>query len=233
MNLQSITALKLVQALAGEARTLTLEPGSELAVRVLTAPGAGGMGTITLAGAHLQARLPAGVHPGDELRLVVVRAADGELVARVKRPESADPGDVQHLTGQLALSGDGELLRAAVALAQGGPLWLPEGRAAELALDPDAGDGAGGEAGGGEAAFVLHCPRLGAIEVRLRMAAGGVTAGVVTAAGAAGERAEAALDELVEGLSRATGRPAAAAVRLRPPEQAAPRPPAGRIDARA
>jgi hypothetical protein len=232
MSIQAITVQQLARALGGAARTLTLGPGSELAARVLEAPNPAGMGAISLAGVRLPARLPAEVQPGQELRLVVVRAAGGELVARVKHETGADPARLQELAGQLALSGDGDLLRAAVGLAQGGPLWLPEGRAAELALDPDQAGAGRDEAGAGEAAFVLHCPRLGAIEVRLRVAPGAVTAGVVTPPGA-GALAESSLDELVDGLRRATGRPAAASVRVRPDEQPPPRPPAGRVDARA
>src|SRR5262252_7649042 len=137
MSIQAITVQQLARALGGAARTLTLGPGSELAARVLEAPNPSGVGTISLAGVKLPARLPAEVQPGQELRLVVVRAAGGELVPRVKHEAGADPARAQELAGQLALSGDGDLLRAAVGLAQGGPLWLPDGRAAQLAVDPD------------------------------------------------------------------------------------------------
>jgi hypothetical protein len=85
----------------------------------------------------------------------------------------------------------------------------------------------------GVAAFCLHSPSLGAIEVRMTMAGGSVRAGVVTSPGTATELADAALPQLIEGLSRATGRPASAAVSERPATVPPPLPPAGRIDVQA
>jgi hypothetical protein len=98
-------------------------------------------------------------------------------------------------------------------------------------VDPDAeGADAAGNQSTGEAAFVLHSPSLGAIEVRLRMAQGAITAGVVTPPGAATTVANAASAELVEALANATGRPASAAVLARPADVPPPPPPTGRID---
>ncbi|HYW28729.1 MAG TPA: flagellar hook-length control protein FliK, partial [Gaiellales bacterium] len=89
---------------------------------------------------------------------------------------------------------------------------------------------AGGPASSGVAAFVLHSPALGAIEVRITLAPGGVRAGVITAPGEAAEAAGRALQQLQDRLAAATGRPAAVAVSPRPPGVPAPRPPEGRID---
>ena len=62
MNLQAVSLKAVAGALGGDgARTLAFEPGAELVARVVDAPAAGGRGTISLAGALLQARLPAGV----------------------------------------------------------------------------------------------------------------------------------------------------------------------------
>ncbi len=81
-------------------------------------------------------------------------------------------------------------MRAALALAGGAPLWLPDGRAAEVAVDADdGGDGRDG-AEAARASFVLHCPHAGAIEVHLSMDRGGIRAGVVTPGGATAERAD-------------------------------------------
>ncbi len=231
MQLGGITAQRLVAALGAEARTLVLEPGSELSARVVAGPNAGGTGVISLAGLRLEARMPATLQAGDEVRLVVVRAGEGELVAKIARPEDAAAGARADLAGRLAVSGDGDMLRGALALAEGGPLWLPEGRAAEVAVDADGGEGPG-SAGGARASFVLHCPRAGAIEVHLSMDAGSVRAGVVAPPALAGA-ADASLAELVSALGAAAGRPATAAVRTRPEAQPPPRPPAGRIDERA
>jgi hypothetical protein len=107
----------------------------------------------------------------------------------------------------LALRGDGELLRAALGPA-GGPLWLRDG----------------------EAAFTLHSPHLGAVEVRIRLDAGGVRAAVTTPPGPVTERAAATLPDLVAGLERATGRTGIASVRARRGSQAGPTPPEGADD---
>lgn len=232
MQLGAVTAQRLVAALGGEARLLAAEPGSQLAARVLEAPNPAGNGMIALAGMRLAARLPAGVQAGDVLRLTVVRATESELVARIATDRATSP-QLADAAGPLALAGDGDAMRAALALAGGAPLWLPDGRAAEVAVDADdGGDGRDG-AEAARASFVLHCPHAGAIEVNLSMDRGGIRAGVVTPGGATAERATAATADLISALAEATGRPASADVRARPPAEPPPRPPAGRIDERA
>ena len=101
-----------------------------------------------------------------------------------------------------------------------------------MTVDPDAdgADGGSRQRDGGEAAFTLHCPHLGAIEVRLHVGPGGVRAGVVTPPGPASETAEAGLSGLVAALERATGRPATAAVSARAASKPAPTPPSGAFD---
>jgi hypothetical protein len=107
------------------------------------------------------------------------------------------------LAGGLALRGDGELLRAALGLA-GGRLWLPGAAAATVTVES-----------GGEAAFTLHSPNLGAVEARIRLDAAGVWAAVTTPPGPMTERAAATLPDLVAGLERATGRTGIASVQAR------------------
>ena len=68
----------------------------------------------------------------------------------------------------------------------------------------------------GEVAFVLHVPSAGAIEIRLGLIGGAVRAAVTTPAGEIGDRALIARDDLIARLTRATGRPAVADVRIRP-----------------
>jgi hypothetical protein len=229
MNIHAVTAKQLAAALGPGARTLLLEPGKSLSVRVLTAPNPAGIGLISLAGARIEARLPHGVAGGDVLRLLVTRTGNGEIGARIER-DTAPAEAIQRVAGQLALAGDGEAMKTALALADGAPLWLPESRAAEVQVDPDGAAAGDEDRGSGEAAFVLHCPRAGAIEVRLRMAEGAITASVTAPAGLAHQAAELALGELAERLQAATARPARATVRARPAEEPSPRPPAGRVD---
>jgi hypothetical protein len=231
MELGAVNLTRLTGELARTARGLALEPGAELVARVVAAPDGGGRGTIALAGAVIPARLPRGVAPGQTLRLQVVRADPAQVVVRITHEAATAAGAaaVAQAAGGLAVSGDGDLLRAALGLAGAQPLWLPDGGAASVAIEPDVPAG-GGPAAAGSAAFVLHSPTLGAIEVRIALAPGGVRAGVVTAPGEASARAEAGLAELRERLGAATGRPAAVAVTPRPPGARAPRPPQGRVD---
>jgi hypothetical protein len=91
---------------------------------------------------------------------------------------------------------------------------------------------AGGPAwlSGGEAALTLHCPRHGAVEVRIRLDAGGVRAAVTTPPGPMSKRAAATLPDLVAGLERATGRPGIATVQARRGSRPGPTPPEGACD---
>jgi hypothetical protein len=235
MNLGAINLTKLSGRPAQVARTLALAPGSPLVARVLAAPPQGGRGTIALAGTTVQARLPKGLQAGQTLKLEVVRVEQDQLTVRI-RPAgatvSADPAALAQAAGGLAVAGDGELLRAALALAGQQPLWLPDGGAASVQVQPD--DAAAGRRGdAGVAAFVLHSPSLGPIEVRIALSPGGVQAGVVTSPGHATELAEAELPALADRLAAATGGPAAVAVSQRPATTPAPAPPAGRVDVQA
>lgn len=231
MQTTTIT-LRTLNAAPAEAAGPRLDPGAALVARVVSAPPAGGRGLVALAGMVLEARLPAGLAAGQTLHLRVTRADARELVVKIQ-PQPGDEHDERsaaRLAGELAVRGDGELLRAALGLT-GGPLWLPGGAAATVTVEPDEENEDGGpKGGGGEAAFTLHCPHLGAVEVRLRMGAGGVRAGVVTPPGRLTERAEATLPELVTALQRATGLPAAASVAARPDSEPSPTPPAGAFD---
>jgi Flagellar hook-length control protein FliK len=233
MNLEQITLKGAAADPASGARPLALTLGKELVARILTAPEGGGRGLISLAGIVLEARVPAGLEAGRALRLQVTRAEPEEVVVKIVADASGhlDPAAAGRVAGELALRGDPDLLRAALPLADG-TLWLPGGAAATVTVDPDGeGPGAGAEpASGGKAAFTLHCPQLGAIEVRLHVGPGGVRAGVVTPPGQTSELAQSGLPELVAALERATGRPATAAVSARAVSTAGPTPPSGAVD---
>ena len=233
MQLGAVSLARLSGELPQLARGLPLEPGSELVARVI-ATGAAGRGTITLAGAVVSARLPHGVQAGQTLHLKVVRIEPGELTVRIRAEAGADDADAHALAqaaGGLAVSGDGELLRAALAMSERQPMWLPDGGAA--AVDVDGGPESGQDGATGVAAFVLHSPTLGPIEVRIALARGGVRTGVVATPGNAAALAEAGLGELTERLASATGRQAVVSVTARPAGVAPPAPPVGRVDVQA
>ena len=237
MQTQTITLRAIAPSGAAPRVGPRLEQGAEMVARLVSAPANGGRGLISLAGMMLEAQLPAGLLPGQKLHLRVVDARTDQLRVRIVRPggeadETAET--VTKLAGELASRGDGVLLRAALRLADGSPLWLPGGVAAQIHVDAEAeGEaGADGAAGGpaGEAGFVLHSPELGAIEVRLRMAEGAVRATIVTAPGDAARLAADGLPDLVAALERATGRPAVAMATPREAGKAAPPPPQGAFD---
>jgi hypothetical protein len=231
MNLEQITLKGATADPASGARPLALAAGKDLVARVVSAPLAGGRGLISLAGVILEARVPPGLLAGQILQLRVTRADAEEVVVRIVH-DAAEHPDQQassRLAGELALRGDGDLLRVALGLANG-PLWLPGGAAATITIEPEDEVEKDPPGGGGEAVFTLHCPELGAIEVRLRVGAASVRAGVVTPAGTLTDLAETALPELVAGLERATGRPAVAAVLARSDSDQAPDPPGGAFD---
>ncbi len=232
MNLEQITLKGATADPASGARPLALAAGKDLVARVASAPPGGGRGLISLAGVILEARVPPGLTAGQVLQLRVTQADAEQLVVRIVHDGDGHPDQAgtARLAGELALRGDGDLLRVALGLADG-TLWLPGGAAATVTVEPDAeAGGEDGDGSGGEATFTLHSPALGAIEVRLRLGAGGVQAGVVTAPGRLTELAQAGLPDLVAGLERATGRPAAAALVIRPASTPAPTPPEGAFD---
>ncbi len=228
-------ALRLAATEAHAGGELRLSQGSEVVARVVSAPAAGGRGLISLAGHVLEAHLPQGLAAGRTISLRVIRADAQQVVVRLQGAAAEhDHEATTRLAGELALRGDGDLLRAALGLS-GGTLWLPGGAAAQITVEADdaAADQGPSRAGSGEAAFVLHDPELGAIEVRLRMAAGAVRAGITTPGGVLADRASQGLPELVSSLERATGRPASAAVSERAAGVSPPQPPAGAVDVRA
>ncbi len=205
--------LRLAAAESREAAPLRLEPGAQVVARLVTASAGGGRGLISLAGHLLEARLPSGLQPGTTLPLEVVRADPAQVVVRIVQQA---PGSDQAVAGAVP-----------------GTIWLPGGAAVQLSADPDGGslDDPGDAAG--EAAFVLHDPVLGAIEVRLRLLPGGVQAAVTTPAGVLADRAADGLPDLISRLGTATGRPAAATACVRPPGVPAPAPPQGAVDVQA
>jgi hypothetical protein len=241
------TQVTVLGSTAGIDRTAAGRPqltvGSQLIARTVSVPAAGGRGQITVAGLLLEAELPAGLAADQRLRLTVTRIERSRLVLQIQpEPEDASeparaqpaPGATRdpataRLAGELAVRGDGQLLQAALGLA-GGALPLPGGGLAEVTIDPDEADGEA-KAGSGDARFVLHAP-AGAIEVHLRSRGGTTRATVTAPPGAAAELARSRLDQLIEGLERATGGPAGATVAGRPAAVAPPRPPAGLVDER-
>jgi hypothetical protein len=205
-----------------------LREGATVVARVLEAATADdGMGLLSLAGTKVKAQLPAALRAGQELRLLVAGVLDDKVVLRLMQAETENATHEisARVVADLATRGDGELLRAASALA-GGVVPLPGGILAEI--DPDLApddDGAEGEARPQALRLVIHSPVLGAVEVRVALLAGRLGVGVTTEPGPAFALAAAAQAELASRLEAVTGLPAAVGVGARvgkPPERPAP-----------
>jgi hypothetical protein len=81
--------LTLLRAL--ETPHIHLTPGRALMARVIERQ-PNGQGALSVAGARLEATLPAHVKPGDELRLVVREVTDNKLVLTMSDPAQVNPG---------------------------------------------------------------------------------------------------------------------------------------------
>jgi hypothetical protein len=207
---------------APHAAEIRLRLGAEVAARVVEAAGPDGRGLLSLAGALVRAKLPAGLAAGEKLRLRVAGQEGEQIVLRrIAEEEPAARGVPASAVAELAQRGDGEALRAAVALA-GGPIPLPGGRV--LVVEPEPDDTpAAADADGGSVRVVLHTPALGALELRLDLRAGVLDVGV-TAGGDVARAAAEELPALREAVQSSTGVPTRIEVverRVAPP--AAPR----------
>jgi hypothetical protein len=233
----NITRSGVVLAPQG-ADDLLLRSGAEVVVRVLTAPHGGGQGLISLAGRQIRAELPAGLVAGQRLRVSIEAEVERVLLRIVsQRPDGAEEGAPGHAAA-LALSGNGELVRAAMALiGPEGAVVLPGGgqAAVEVEVDPDDTSESDGKARSARATVTLHSPELGPLQISLLLTPGGISASVTAEPGVAAETAAQAADELRAALERGAARPAAVTVATRGPAERRPVPilPADWVDIRA
>ena len=217
----ALIARAAAAALAGE---LELHVGDEVVARVATAPGPDGRGVISLAGFLHPARLPGGLREGQKLRLQVAGAEEGALLLRLVEDDTGSAASPARVAGALALKGDGELLRAAIALAPGAAFALPDGSSACVAFEEESPASRAGDETA-TASVLLHSPALGPIEVRLYLDAAALAAIVTVEPGRATDVADRAAPELAAALERAVSRPASVSVSARSAEESRPQPP--------
>ncbi|HET8673289.1 MAG TPA: hypothetical protein VFL87_06620 [Thermoleophilaceae bacterium] len=169
--------------LRAEIPELVLRPGMTLAARVAERQGSRGL--LMIANSALAAELPDEVRAGDTLRLRVTEASPDRIVMQLldESPAQQQPTAV--------------------------PVPLPGGQRAEIRVDEREGEG---RRSGEQAAVAItyRSPQLGALDFRLALEGGTLTAQVKAALGAPHELASARAEELRAALARATGR----AVRL-------------------
>jgi hypothetical protein len=205
---------------------LFLREGAEVVVRVLQAPPGGGRGLISLAGRRIAAQLPPGLAEGQRLQVTVeARGADQLLLRIVTGGEPASVVDhAGRLAAALALTGEADLLRVALALS-GGAVLLPGGGAAAMEVDPEGASPGREDGQPAHARLTLHSPELGPIEIALALTPTSISAAVIVEPGRACELAQGARPELVEALERAAACPAGASVVSRAPTERRPAPP--------
>lgn len=136
----------------------------------------GNRGLLMIASAALAAELPEGVQAGDTLKLRVQEATSDRIVMRMETD-----------TPQVPM------------------VPLPGGQAAQIEVNEREG---GGEraAGGGEVSITYRSPALGAIDFRLALEGGAITAQVRAREGVPFELAQAQASQLREALNQATGK---------------------------
>lgn len=196
-------------------RAVKLRSGSKVVARVIKGPGKDGRGVLSLGGAIVRAKLPAGVRAGQRLRLMVLTQSTNQVVLRMVRDAAGEKRQLPaRLAAALAEKRDGELLHAAAHLS-GGVIPLPGRRVVELEEEKEQG-GREGENGvpGARVSLTLHTKGLGAVTVFLALASGALEAEIVVD-GPMLERARAALPELASSIEAATGLPAVINLRRR------------------
>ncbi len=162
--------------LKAELPTLVLRPGMTLAARV--AETHGNRGLLMIANAALAAELPEGVKAGDTLKLRVQEATPDRIVMRMDSQQQPPPIV---------------------------PVPLPGNLAAQIEVNEREGEG---RRSGEQAAVAItyRSPALGAIDFRLALEGGAVTAQVRAREGAPYELAQTQAAQLREALNQATGK---------------------------
>jgi hypothetical protein len=172
--------IRLIRAVLGA--ELRVAPGRALMARVVSANPAG-RGSLSIAGALIDAKLPPGVEAGQDLRLVVRHVSPERVV--------------------LGLSGEAD---AGAAAAQA-PVELPGGGNVRVdereASRPGPGEGTGRHT----LALVYDAPTLGAVDLRFELDPQSLRVSAVLGAGEPVEQAQDRAGELREALARALGRP--------------------------
>jgi hypothetical protein len=180
--------IRLIRAVLGA--ELRVAPGRVLAARVLTADGSG-RGSLTIAGAVIDAELPKGVQAGQELRLTVRHVSPERVELSMSDPAPA---------GTPA---------PAVSLPGGGSVRVSE-------RDASGGSGTGGpRADTHSLALVYNAPALGPVDLRFDLDPQSLRLTATLAAGEPVQRALESAGELRDALSSSLGRPVTVEVAAR------------------
>ena len=170
--------VRLIRAVLGA--ELRVAPGRALMARVVNVDPAG-RGSLSIAGAVVDAKLPPGVAAGQDLRLVVRHVSPERVV--------------------LGLSGEAGAAAAPQAAE------LPGGGTVRVSEREASGPGESGATGRHVLALVYDAPALGTVDLRFELDPQSLRVSAVLGAGEPVERAEQRAGELRDALSEAVGRP--------------------------
>ena len=182
--------IRLIKAVLGA--ELRIAPGRALMARVVTADGLG-RGSLNIAGAVIDAKLPADIQAGQELRLTVRNVSAERVELSLSDQNVPPPSSV------------------AVPLPGGGFV-----RVAERDADGGAGAGAGGDGGGGgggsgedrhSLSLRYDAPALGAVDLRFDLDSQSLRLSATLRAGEPFESALGRAGELRDALAEAVGLP--------------------------
>jgi Flagellar hook-length control protein FliK len=138
----------------------------------------GNRGLLMIANAALAAELPEGVRAGDTLRLRVQEATSDRIVMRMETDAPQVP-----------------------------MVPLPGGQAAQIEVNEREREGSQVAGGRSQVAITYRSPALGAIDFRLALEGGSISAQVRAREGAPFELAQAQAAQLRDALNQATGKP--------------------------
>jgi hypothetical protein len=175
--------IRLIRAVLGA--ELRVAPGRALMARVVSADGFG-RGSLSIAGALIDAKLPPGVQAGEDLRLVVRHVSPEQVVLGMT-------GEA----GAAAVQAQPE-----VELPGGGHVRVTE-RDADSEADSDRATGAG--TGRHVLALAYDAPALGTVDLRFELDPQSLRVNATLVAGAPAASATDAAGALREALSQALG----------------------------
>jgi hypothetical protein len=178
--------IRLIRAVLGA--ELRIAPGRALMARVVNL-NAAGRGSLSIAGALIDAKLPPGVQAGQELRLTVRHVSPEQVVLGLSDQNAPPPPAA-----------------AAAPLPGGGTVQVTQ---------RDAGGSAPRSDGRHSLALRYDAPALGPVDLRFDLDPRSLRVSAVLAAGGPVEQARARAGELGDALSEALGRPVTVEINAR------------------
>jgi hypothetical protein len=173
--------IRLIRAVLGA--ELRVAPGRALMARVVSADGFG-RGSLSIAGALIEAKLPPGVQAGEDLRLLVRHVSPEQVVLSMSAEAGAGAASVQ------------------------APVELPGGgrvRVTERDADSDPATGSGAGTGRHVLALAYDASALGTVELRFELDPQSLRVNATLSAGDPAARATDAAAELRDALAEALG----------------------------